>query len=298
MSTSTITSLSQSNKNHNVYEKEVCNSDSANEIWKDISGYENLYQVSNLGRIRSLDRQIQRKLSKNGNTYSYYKKGQIFKIRNEREMYLSVDLCKNGKHKKQIHKLVAKAFVANPNGLLDIIHKDENKFNNAADNLEWRSMDEKAIRICLNCNQTFSIGENPSGNTLKKIYCGSRCKENAGKKRRGKQKYCAVKRRREWEATKADPERLARKRQQDIKACGKTRQWLSDYKMERGCVDCGYKEHFSALQLDHEGFKTLSISDARTSVKRLEKEIKDGQCVVRCANCHSIITWKRKVGLI
>lgn len=72
------------------------------------------------------------------------------------------------------------------------------------------------------------------------------------------------------------------------------RAWLADYKMERGCVDCGFKEHPAALQLDHEGEKSIEIAAARTSVARLLKEIEDGECVVRCANCHSIKTWERK----
>jgi len=72
------------------------------------------------------------------------------------------------------------------------------------------------------------------------------------------------------------------------------REWLSAYKLERGCVDCGYKEYACALQSDHEGVKSVSIADARSSIDRLKKEIEDGQCVVRCANCHSIRTWRDK----
>lgn len=68
--------------------------------------------------------------------------------------------------------------------------------------------------------------------------------------------------------------------------------------MSRGCVDCGYKEHYSALQLDHEGEKSMEIADARSSIARLKREIEAGRCKVRCANCHSIITWKRKVAAI
>jgi hypothetical protein len=74
----------------------------------------------------------------------------------------------------------------------------------------------------------------------------------------------------------------------------RVRDWLAAYKLESGCVDCGYRGHFSALQLDHEGPKTVSIADARTSIARLQAEIESGQCKVRCANCHSIRTWERK----
>lgn len=50
----------------------------------------------------------------------------------------------------------------------------------------------------------------------------------------------------------------------------------------------------SALQLDHEGKKSVEIALARTSIDRLLAEIRNGECVVRCANCHSIKTWERK----
>jgi hypothetical protein len=74
----------------------------------------------------------------------------------------------------------------------------------------------------------------------------------------------------------------------------KAREWLAKYKLERGCVDCGYREHAAALQLDHEGPKAVEIAEARSSIRRLMAEIEAGQCKVRCANCHSIRTWERK----
>lgn len=76
--------------------------------------------------------------------------------------------------------------------------------------------------------------------------------------------------------------------------------WLSSYKIQRGCKDCGFKIHPAALQLDHEGPKSIEIADARTSITRLKTEIENGKCVVRCANCHSIKTWcdKNKIKYI
>ena len=73
--------------------------------------------------------------------------------------------------------------------------------------------------------------------------------------------------------------------------------WLAEYKETIGCVDCGYAVHFSALQLDHQGKKTAEISNIRSSKERLLKEIKSGDCVVRCANCHSVRTWANKNGI-
>lgn len=95
------------------------------EIWKDIKGYEGLYQVSNLGRVKSL------KVSK-------IKSERIRKSYQQSSGYISIVLCKNGKavnHK--VHRLVASAFIDNPNNLPEINHKDENKANNKVDNLEW-----------------------------------------------------------------------------------------------------------------------------------------------------------------
>lgn len=90
------------------------------EIWKDVEGYEGLYKVSNRGEI-----------------YSLYKHKMLrWKINNRK--YRSVGLYKNGKIKYLlVHRLVAFHFVPNPDGLPQVNHKDENKDNNFADNLEW-----------------------------------------------------------------------------------------------------------------------------------------------------------------
>lgn len=89
------------------------------EIWKEIKEYEGLYQISNLGRVKSL---ITNKILKG----------------NKNAEYNYVCLRKDGKQKiKKIHRLVAEAFIPNPNNYLCINHKDENKLNNKSDNLEW-----------------------------------------------------------------------------------------------------------------------------------------------------------------
>ena len=92
------------------------------EIWKDIEGYEGLYQVSNFGRVRSL---------KNG-------KVRILKPLTNKNGYLRVQLYKNNSLKTIfIHRLVAMAFIPNPNNLPMVNHKDEDKTNNIVSNLEW-----------------------------------------------------------------------------------------------------------------------------------------------------------------
>lgn len=107
------------------------------EIWKDVKGFEGLYQVSNLGRVRSLDRIIHRAASRRSKDYECIIKGRIIKQCNMTSGYLFVGLWKNGSHYyRGVHKLVADAFIPNPNNLPQVNHKDENKHNNIVENLE------------------------------------------------------------------------------------------------------------------------------------------------------------------
>ena len=95
------------------------------EIWKDISGYEGLYQVSNLGRVKSLD-------------YNHTGREKIMKPSVDKNGYLYVCFRKNGVKKwYKLHRLVAQAFISNPNNYPQVNHKDENPFNNFVNNLEW-----------------------------------------------------------------------------------------------------------------------------------------------------------------
>lgn len=102
------------------------------EIWKPISGFENLYEVSSFGRVKRLSTQYVSKRS--GRLIS--QKERILKPVGS--SYFHVTLCKDGIHKdKAVHRLVAEAFVDNPYHLPQVNHKDCNKQNNKADNLEW-----------------------------------------------------------------------------------------------------------------------------------------------------------------
>lgn len=101
------------------------------EIWRDIRGYEGLYQVSNLGQVRSFDREI-------------LHRGSIFLIKDKllkagiSRNYYQVVLSKNSiRQSIRVHRLVAEAFIDSPNNYNYINHKDENKLNNKANNLEW-----------------------------------------------------------------------------------------------------------------------------------------------------------------
>lgn len=104
------------------------------EVWKDIPGFENLYQVSNFGNVKVLDR-ICNSAIKNNN--KVLRKGKILKQYNKRG-YLQVSLSKNNKrYYFSVHRLVAMTFIPNPNNLPQINHKDENTLNNCIENLEW-----------------------------------------------------------------------------------------------------------------------------------------------------------------
>lgn len=97
------------------------------EIFKEIEGYSGLYAVSNYGRVKSL-----------GNGNSNNSKERILKPAKNSDGYLVVGLYKEGKCKfYKIHRLVAQAFIPNPNNYPQVNHKDEDKTNNKVENLEW-----------------------------------------------------------------------------------------------------------------------------------------------------------------
>lgn len=109
-----------------------------NEIWKDVKGYEGIYQVSNLGRVRSLDRIIIKRHPKSGIPTEYRHKGRIMKPISYPNGYLTI--CLKNERKKEnwlIHRLVGKAFVSGYFEGADINHKNEDVTDNRADNLEW-----------------------------------------------------------------------------------------------------------------------------------------------------------------
>lgn len=113
-----------------------------NEIWKDIKGYNGLYQVSNTGFVKSFQT----------------KTPFIKKFNKNHQGYLSVALCLDNKVKLvKIHRLVAEAFLPNPENKPQVNHKDGNKSNNHVDNLEWVTASENIKHSFANCLQTMDL---------------------------------------------------------------------------------------------------------------------------------------------
>lgn len=104
------------------------------EIWKPIVGLEGYYEVSNFGRVKSVERTI---TMKNGAPRSIHER--IMRPSAQKTGYLNVTLSKCGELQRRvlIHRLVAEAFIPNPDNLPEVNHKDENKQNNRVENLEW-----------------------------------------------------------------------------------------------------------------------------------------------------------------
>ena len=102
------------------------------QVWKDIPGFEGLYQVSNTGKVRSMN-------------YRNTGKVKVMKLVLSSNGYLIVPLWKDRKDKQYlVHRLVAMTFIPNPNNLSQVNHIDENKFNNTVWNLEWCDSDYNA----------------------------------------------------------------------------------------------------------------------------------------------------------
>ena len=103
------------------------------EEWRDVIGFEDNYQVSNLGRVRSKDHVT---IHKDGRVNCY--KGKILSLSLNSQGYQKAMFSVNGKHHTpRICRVVAEAFIPNPLGLPQVNHKDEVKANDRVDNLEW-----------------------------------------------------------------------------------------------------------------------------------------------------------------
>ena len=175
------------------------------EIWKDIKGYKGEYQVSNKGRIRSLDRYKYQK-GRYGLMKRIYK-GKILKFDNDKDGYCIVKL----RHKiaKRVHRLVAQAFINNPYNKPQINHKDGNKQNNDVNNLEWVTAQENTIHayntglihyhvrkkgnLSSNSKKRLQI-DKKTGKTINEYSCAAEAERKTGIKKQNIADCCKGKR--------------------------------------------------------------------------------------------------------
>lgn len=121
------------------------------EQWREIAGYEGLYEVSNLGNVRSMERTVAYGKA------SYVRPSKMMKVTVGKNLYCRVTLTKDAKQTQvYVHRLVAMAFIPNPDNLAEVDHIDANPSNNRCDNLRWVTHSE-------NMRHMFELGRNYDG---------------------------------------------------------------------------------------------------------------------------------------
>jgi hypothetical protein len=123
------------------------------EIWLDVIGYEGLYQVSNLGRVKSLERFIY------AGFHNILRKERILKMNISKDGYLRVSLSNNGEKTIAIHRLICLSFIPNPLNKPTVNHINGIKTDNRLCNLEWATRSENSLHAFKNGLSVGMIGE-------------------------------------------------------------------------------------------------------------------------------------------
>ncbi len=156
-------------------------------------------------------------------------------------------------------------------------------------------------KICVNCGEEFIP------NNGKQVCCSGKCnvskwrnnnpdkakeaEHRNNKKRRGVYRYNPEQRANWYANKKEDLEWKGKINSQSNERRNRVQEFIRNYKLEKGCADCGYKEHHAALDFDHiDGEKELNVCNAK-SISQAKNEIE--KCEVVCANCHRIRTFER-----
>jgi hypothetical protein len=138
----------------------------------------------------------------------------------------------------------------------------------------WENTPERTF-ICQGCGKEFQAKRGAK-------WCSSVCSNRARTRT-----YDPEARARQYRNRVSDPERKERYNAVSNERIRQVKQWIADYKVAQGCVDCGYNAHPAALDIDHMDGKTANVSSLK-SIRAVEEEIERHKCVVRCANCHRI----------
>lgn len=132
------------------------------EIWKDVIGYEGVYQVSNTGKVKRIGKYT----NQTGKTWE---SERVLKPAQKPRGYLYVQLSKDGATKpKHVHRLVAEAFLENPQKKPTVNHKDGDKSNNAVENLEWATYTENNVHSLYEL-QGYEMGQRRNGRRSKVV---------------------------------------------------------------------------------------------------------------------------------
>ncbi len=112
------------------------------ETWKDIEGFNGVYQISQKGRVKTIER-VETVIDSRGRRFTRKRKGKILSNCRRKDGYAKVSLCKGGIVKQEnVHRLVAYHFIHNPDNKPEVNHIDGNKHNPHVDNLEWVTASE------------------------------------------------------------------------------------------------------------------------------------------------------------